>query len=115
MKCVNLSTYKDDLEIIKDSGCNHVSKFTKDDKEYYFKQDTVRATIMAEVFSSYFLEKMGETNFVKYDFAYCASGSINRFSEPFFPENLVGTLSQSFVDSSVKYQKTFFDILLFFC
>lgn len=112
MKYKDLSAHKDEMEVIKDSGCNHVSKFVEDDKEYYFKQDTVEAPVIAEVFSSYFLEEMGEKEFVKYDFAYCPYSATNKFSEPFSPNNLVGTLSQSFLDSSVLYQKTFFDMAL---
>lgn len=108
MKVVDLTSYKKQFKR-EHRGSSYIATFPKDDKNYYFKRDfeqsipfetsDVTCEALAEVFSSYFLEKMGAKDFVKYEFAVCENSTI-------------GTLSQSFLDTNVLYIKTFFDMLL---
>ncbi len=108
MKIVDLTDYKKQLKR-EHRGSSYIATFPKDGKNYYFKRDfeqsitfemsDVTCEALAEVFSSYFLEKMGAKDFVKYEFAVCGDSPI-------------GTLSPSFLDTNVLYTKSFFDMLL---
>ena len=84
-------------------GASYKFKFEMDGKDYIYKENMAtvdgyeEVSDIGEVFSSYFLGKIGGLNYVNYEFATYKGKN--------------GCISPSFIDDSVKYQKTFFDIV----
>lgn len=102
MKVKNLSKHFGKLKPVKVDSSSAVSSFEEDGKTYFIKRDgSGRKLEEAEVFSSFVLQKLGVENCVKYEFGAVSAGNY-------------GSVCESFITPDVKYQKSFFDMLMIY-
>lgn len=102
MKTRDLSKHFGKLTPVKVDSVSVVSSFEEDGKKYFIKRDgTGKRIEEAEVFSSFVLSKLNVKKFVKYEFGQVSSGNYS-------------SVSESFITPDVKYQKSFFDMLMLY-